>query len=91
MDLINREVSREGLRVELTSKEFSLLEFLMKNIDHIVDRESIARKVWGTEFDPDSNVIDVYINHLRKKVDTPFSHKILKTVVGQGYVLNRLE
>lgn len=91
MDLLSRSVIREGLKVELTTKEFSLLEFLMRHIGKVVDRDSIARQVWGAEFDPDSNVIDVYINHLRKKIDHPFPKKILKTVVGQGYVLNRFE
>ena len=91
MDLISRNVSREGVKIELTTKEFSLLEFLMRHLDKVVDRNAIARQVWGTDFDPDSNVIDVYINHLRKKIDNPFPKKILKTVVGQGYVLNKVE
>lgn len=91
MDLLTRHVSREGIKIELTTKEFSLLEFLMRNLDRTVDRNAIAQQVWGTEFDPDSNVIDVYINHLRKKVDSPFPKKLLKTVVGQGYVLHKIE
>lgn len=91
MDLISRHVSRSGIRIELTTKEFSLLEFLMRHLDKVVDRNSIARQVWGTDFDPDSNVIDVYINHLRKKIDSPFPKKLLKTVVGQGYVLNKVD
>jgi DNA-binding response OmpR family regulator len=91
MDLITRQVTRDGMRIELTTKEFTLLEFLMRNIDKVLDRNAIARQVWGTDFDPDSNVIDVYINHLRKKIDNPYPKKILKTVVGQGYVLNRIE
>ena len=91
MDLISRIVSRNGVKIELTTKEFSLLEFLMRHLDRVVDRNAIARQVWGTDFDPDSNVIDVYINHLRKKIDNPFPKKILKTVVGQGYVLHKVE
>lgn len=91
MDLLSRSVSRDGIRIELTTKEFSLLEFFMRHLDKVVDRNAIARQVWGTEFDPDSNVIDVYINHLRKKIDNPFPKKILKTVVGQGYVLHKSE
>jgi two-component system, OmpR family, copper resistance phosphate regulon response regulator CusR len=91
MDLIARTVVREGVKVELTTKEFSLLEFLLRNLGKTVDRDAIARQVWGSDFDPDSNVIDVYINHLRKKIDHPFSKKLLKTVVGQGYVLNHFE
>ena len=91
MDLLSRSVSRDGIRIDLTTKEFSLLEFFMRHLDKVVDRNAIARQVWGTEFDPDSNVIDVYINHLRKKIDNPFPRKILKTVVGQGYVLQKTE
>ena len=91
MDLITRHVVRDGIRVELTSKEFSLLEFLMRNQDKVMDRNSIAKQVWGADFDPDSNVIDVYINHLRKKIDSPYPKKILKTVVGQGYILNKID
>ncbi len=88
LDLISRTVTRGGKNIELTTKEFSLLEFLMRNSNKVVDRNTIARHVWGTDFDPDSNVIDVYINHLRKKIDSSeFPKKILKTVVGQGYVL----
>jgi two-component system copper resistance phosphate regulon response regulator CusR len=91
MNLLTRLVIREGMRIELTTKEFTLLEFLMRNVDKVLDRNAIARQVWGAEFDPDSNVIDVYINHLRKKIDSPYSKKILKTVVGQGYVLHKME
>lgn len=88
MDLVDRSVSREGKKIELTAREFNLLEFLMRHRDQVVDRNAIAKHVWGAEFDPDSNVIDVYINHLRKKIDSPYNIKLLKTVVGQGYVLN---
>jgi two-component system, OmpR family, copper resistance phosphate regulon response regulator CusR len=91
MDLISRSVVREGVKIEVTTKEFALLEFFLRNIGKTVDRDTIARQVWGTDFDPDSNVIDVYINHLRKKIDTPFEKKLLKTVVGEGYVLNKFD
>lgn len=91
MDLITRNVTRDGIRIELTTKEFSLLEFLMRHQEKVMDRSAIARQVWGADFDPDSNVIDVYINHLRKKIDSPYPKKILKTVVGQGYVLNKID
>jgi DNA-binding response OmpR family regulator len=89
MDLIKRTVTREGKTVELTSKEFALLELFMRNVDKVLDRNIIARQVWGTEFDPDSNVIDVYVNHLRKKMDHAFSHKLLRTIVGHGYILSK--
>lgn len=90
MNLITRTVEREGKNIELTTKEFSLLEFLMRNRDKVIDRNTIARQVWGTDFDPESNVIDVYINHLRKKIDNGFQKKMLKTVIGQGYVLGHI-
>jgi two-component system copper resistance phosphate regulon response regulator CusR len=89
MDLIKRSISREGKIVELTSKEFSLLELFMRNVDKVLDRNTIAKQVWGTEFDPDSNVIDVYVNHLRKKMDQSFSRKLLRTIVGHGYILSK--
>jgi len=89
MDLIKRTVSREGKVVDLTSKEFSLLELFMRNVDKVLDRNTIAKQVWSTEFDPDSNVIDVYVNHLRKKMDHAFSRKLLRTIVGHGYILSK--
>lgn len=89
MDLIKRSITREGKSVDLTSKEFSLLELFMRNVDKVLDRNTIAKQVWGTEFDPDSNVIDVYVNHLRKKMDQSFSRKLLRTIVGHGYILSK--
>lgn len=89
MDLIKRTVTREGKNVDLTSKEFGLLELFMRNVEKVLDRNTIAKQVWGTEFDPDSNVIDVYVNHLRKKMDQSFSRKLLRTIVGHGYILSK--
>jgi len=91
MDLIHRQVTRDGISIELTTKEFSLLELFMRNIEKVLDRNQIAKQVWGSEFDPDSNVIDVYVNHLRKKIDQHYTKKLLKTVVGQGYVLHKAD
>ncbi len=91
IDLVGRKVFREGKKIDLTTREFTLLEFLMRNQDKVMDRSAIAQQVWGAEFDPDSNVIDVYINHLRKRIDSPFNHKLLRTVVGQGYMLSRVD
>ncbi|MBY0517266.1 MAG: response regulator transcription factor [Bacteriovoracaceae bacterium] len=89
MDLIKRTVVREGHIVDLTSKEFALMELFLRNVDKVLDRNAIAKQVWGTEFDPDSNVIDVYVNHLRKKMDNPFPRKLLRTIVGHGYILSK--
>lgn len=87
VDLIGRKVRRGGQDIHLTAKEFALLEYLMRNPDRPLGRTSIAEHVWDVHFDSESNVIDVYINLLRKKVDAPFSQKLIQTVVGVGYVL----
>jgi DNA-binding response OmpR family regulator len=87
MNLINREVSRGTTPISLTTKEFSLLEFLMRNTGRPVSRTSIGEHVWDIHFDTESNVIDVYINLLRKKIDHPFATKLIHTIVGIGYVL----
>lgn len=87
LDLLHRKVRRSGQDVSLTTKEFALLEYLMRNADRPLGRVSIAEHVWDIDFDSESNVIDVYINMLRKKIDAPFSKKLIHTVVGVGYVL----
>lgn len=87
LDLIHRKVTRSGQEISLTTKEFALLEYLIRNAERPLGRVSIAEHVWDIHFDSESNVIDVYINLLRKKVDAPFSKKLIHTVVGTGYVL----
>lgn len=87
MDLLQRKVRRNGQEISLTSKEFALLEYFMRNPERPLGRISIAEHVWDIHFDSESNVIDVYMNMLRKKVDAPFNSKLLHTVVGVGYVL----
>lgn len=87
VDLIHRKVKREGQDITLTTKEFALLEYFMRNPERPLGRVSIAEHVWDIHFDSESNVIDVYINLLRKKVDAPFSKRLIHTVVGTGYVL----
>lgn len=89
MDLVTRKVTREAQTLSLTPKEFSLLEYLIRNADRPVTRTSISEHVWDVHFDTESNVIDVYINMLRKKVDQPFPVKLIHTLVGVGYVLKR--
>lgn len=73
--------------ISLTAKEFSLLEYFIRNPERPLGRVSIAEHVWDIHFDSESNVIDVYINLLRKKIDSPFNKKLIHTVVGVGYVL----
>lgn len=87
LDPSTRIAKRDGQVLKLTQKEFSLLEFFLRNAERPVTRTSIAEHVWETHFDGDSNVIDVYVNLLRKKVDAPFKMKLIQTLVGHGYVL----
>lgn len=87
MDLIARRVRRSGKDITLTQKEFALLEYLMRNADHPVSRTSISEHVWDVHFDSESNVIDVYINMLRKKLEANKQKRLIQTVVGVGYVL----
>ncbi|MEN9684903.1 MAG: hypothetical protein RLZZ28_689 [Bacteroidota bacterium] len=87
LNLDSKEVIRSGKQISLTAKEFQLLEYLMKNQNKVVSRGDIAYRVWDIDFDTKTNVIDVYMNYLRNKVDKPFSHKMIHTMVGMGYVL----
>lgn len=84
-----REVRRAGQLLELTAREFALLEFLLRHQDVVVTRAMILDQVWdaGYEFDSGSNVVEVYINYLRRKIDQPFTGKLIHTVRGAGYLL----
>jgi DNA-binding response OmpR family regulator len=87
MNLDNKEVTRSGKVISLTTKEFQLLEYLVKNKNRVVSRADIALHVWDIDFDTKTNVIDVYVNFLRKKLDKDFSPKLIHTQVGMGYIL----
>jgi heavy metal response regulator len=87
LDPVTRRVTRAGRTLELTAKEFALLEFLMRRRGQVLSRSVIAQHVWGVDFDTFSNVIDVYVNYLRKKIDAEFEPRLLRTVRGVGYVL----
>lgn len=87
MDLIKRKVIRSGRELTLTPKEFSLLEYFLRHPNRPLSRTEISEHVWDIHFDSESNVIDVYVNMLRRKVDHPFKKKLLHTVIGAGYVL----
>lgn len=87
MNLDSKEVSRGGKSINLTAKEFQLLEYLLRNKNRVVSRADIAINVWDIDFDTNTNVIDVYINYLRNKVDKPFDQKLIQTQVGMGYIL----
>lgn len=87
LDLVSHKVTRSGKEIVLTAKEYSLLEYLMRNAGAIVTRTMIAEHVWDINFDNDTNVIDVYINYLRHKIDEGYDKELLHTVRGMGYTL----
>lgn len=87
MNLDTKEVKRADTLINLTAKEFQLLEYLLRNKNRVVSRADIAINVWDIDFDTNTNVIDVYINYVRNKVDKPFDQKLIHTQVGMGYVL----
>jgi len=82
-----REVTRGGKRIELTAKEYALLEYLMRNAGRVLTRPMIAEHVWNQDFDTFTNVIDVYVNYLRNKIDRGQERKLIQTVRGSGYTL----
>ena len=87
LDMLRRRAQRGGQKIELTAKEFSLLELLMRRKGEVLSRSLIASQVWDMNFDSDTNVIEVAMRRLRNKVDDPFPTKLIKTVRGMGYVL----
>ena len=87
LDLIRRRVERNGLRIDLTAKEFALLELLMRRQGEVLPKSLIASQVWDMNFDSDTNVIEVAIRRLRLKIDDSHEHKLIHTVRGMGYVL----
>jgi two-component system copper resistance phosphate regulon response regulator CusR len=87
LDMLRRRAQRGGQKIELTAKEFSLLELLLRRKGEVLSRSLIASQVWDMNFDSDTNVIEVAMRRLRNKVDDPFPTKLIKTVRGMGYVL----
>ncbi len=87
IDLDQKIVKRAGVELQLTLKEFLLLECLIRNKNRVLSRLDLLEKVWGIHFDTGTNVVDVYMNYLRNKVDKPFDQKLIQTVVGMGYVI----
>jgi DNA-binding response OmpR family regulator len=85
LDLYTRRATRDGKKIELSNKEFMLLELLMRNPNRVLTRQQIGQKVWDMNFDPASNVIDVYIAMLRKQIDRDFEQPLIHTVKGAGY------
>ncbi|MBM3705122.1 MAG: response regulator transcription factor, partial [Actinobacteria bacterium] len=88
LNLITREVTRDGRKIELTIKEYSLLEYFLRNKERILTKAQIAENIWNYDFEYDSNIVEVYINYLRRKVDNKnFKEKLIHNVRGIGYVL----
>lgn len=87
MNLDRKEVTRDGQQIQLTAKEFQLLEYFLRNKNRVLSRADIALQVWDVDFDTKTNVIDVYVNYLRKKVDKGFQNPLIHTQIGMGYVL----
>jgi heavy metal response regulator len=87
VDLVSRKVIRDGKLIDLTTKEFSLLEFFIRNKNKTLNRSTITEHIWNYNFDTGTNIIDVYINHLRAKIDGDFDKKLLHTIRGVGYVM----
>src|SRR5436190_1669346 len=91
LDTITREAERVGVKIELTTREYRLLEFLMRSAGRICGRMAILEKVWDYDFDPGSNIVDVNIMRLREKIDSTHERKLLHTVRGIGYVMKEGE
>jgi two-component system copper resistance phosphate regulon response regulator CusR len=89
LDRLSQQVKRSGERIELTSKEYSLLEYLVSNAGRVLSRTMIIEHVWDQSFDGITNIVDVYVRHLRSKVDDPFEQKLIRTVRGVGYTITK--
>ncbi|MBX2962662.1 MAG: response regulator transcription factor [Cyclobacteriaceae bacterium] len=87
LDVDAKEVYRKGKQIDLTAREFRLLEYMLRNKNRVVSRTDILENVWDINHDLGTNVVDVYINYLRKKIDHDFSPPLIKTVVGMGYII----
>jgi two-component system copper resistance phosphate regulon response regulator CusR len=88
LDRLSQQVRRAGKRIELTSKEYSLLEYLMSNTGRVLSRTMIIEHVWDQSFDGITNIVDVYVRHLRNKVDETHERKLIRTVRGMGYTIS---
>ena len=88
LDRLSQQVRRGGIKIELTSKEYALLEYLMLNAGRVVSRTMIIEHVWDQSFDGATNIVDVYVRHLRNKIDDPHGRKLIRTVRGVGYSIS---
>ncbi len=87
LDPASREVTRSRRRITLTAREYALLEYFLRNIGRVLTRPMIAQHVWGLDFDPESNIVDVYVGYLRRKIDGEGDRRLLHTLRGAGYKL----
>jgi two-component system copper resistance phosphate regulon response regulator CusR len=88
VDFVRRKVTRSGKRIELTAKEFALLDYFVRHAGEVASRTLIAEHVWDMNFDSDTNVVDVAVRRLRAKLDDPFETKLIHTIRGVGYVFD---
>lgn len=88
VDTDKKSVARQGIPIELSPKEYSILEYMIRNKNIALSRSQIESNAWGIDFDGESNIIDVYIRYLRKKIDDDFDVKLIQTIRGVGYMLN---
>ncbi len=91
IDLLTREVTRDGKRIDLQPKEFALLEYLIRNKGHVVTKNMITERVWNYNFDPQTNIVEARISTLREKIDKDFDYPLLQTRRGMGYVMKRAD
>ena len=91
LDPVSHKVERDGQNIDLSAKEFAVLEYLMRNPETVVTRENILSHAWSWEYDGVSNIVDVYIRYLRKKIDDPLDRKLINTIRGVGYILRSPE
>jgi two-component system copper resistance phosphate regulon response regulator CusR len=89
LDLSSKIVSRSGQKINLTAKEFQLMEYFLRNQEKVISKAEIAENIWEVEDENSSNLIEVYVNYLRKKVDKGFSSKLIHTQFGMGYILRQ--
>jgi len=88
LDTIAHKASRGGKQIELTAREYALIEYFMRNRGKLISRQELSKEIWGYNFDPGTNVVDVYVNHLRNKIDSDCAVKLFQTERGKGYYLS---
>jgi DNA-binding response OmpR family regulator len=88
LDPATRSAARNGRRIALTAREYALLDYFLRNVDRVLTRPMILQRVWGFGFDPETNIVDVYVRYLRRKIDADGEPRLLRTVRRAGYMLS---